>query len=177
MAKRFPLLIAAALTTQAAVAAPPAQAGWGKAGVSYQQYRQDVLDCANEDLSVDVSSTDDAKAFVKASRQLDALTQQQASSAGSGGSQAEAMAQNSNDQARVIDSLRVSQRIHNLKLTIGAAIDRCLVGRGYSRFLLTDDQHKQFDKLKDGSDAKRHYLYSLASNPAVLDHQRAPSQQ
>jgi hypothetical protein len=176
MPRRLFLLTAAAVTATAAVAAPTPQAGWGKAGVSYQEYRQDALDCANEGLSIDVSDSADAKAFVKASRELDALTEQAATSAASS-SQADAMVQNANDQGRVVDSLRVSQRLHNIKLMVGAAINQCLVGRGYSRFLLTDDQRKQFEKLKSGSDEKRHYLYSLASDPAVLSQQRAPTQQ
>lgn len=176
MPKRLSLLIAAAVATPAAVAAPAPQAGWGKAGVSYQEYRQDALDCASEGLSLDVSNSEDAKAFAKATRELDALTDQGVTSAASS-SQADALVQNANDQARVIDSLRVSKRIHNIKLMVGAAINQCLVGRGYSRFILTDDQRKQFDKLKNGSDEKRHYLYSLASDPAVLNQQRAPAQQ
>ena len=58
----------------AAVAAPAPQESWGKAGVSLDQYRQDALECGLQGHYTDISKTEDAKEFVRASRQLDTMT-------------------------------------------------------------------------------------------------------
>ena len=54
-------------------AAPAPQESWGKSGVTLAQYRQDAIDCASLGYYLDIASTDDAKAFVTASRRLDSL--------------------------------------------------------------------------------------------------------
>src|SRR5690349_8331239 len=56
-----------------AVAAPAPQESWGKPGVSFDQYRQDAVECGREGYYLDISQTADAKEFVRASRQLDTL--------------------------------------------------------------------------------------------------------
>src|SRR5579872_4703522 len=57
-----------------AAAAPAPQESWGKAGITLVQYRQDSLECGLKGYYTDISQTQDAKVFVKASRQLDAVT-------------------------------------------------------------------------------------------------------
>jgi hypothetical protein len=47
----------------------------------------------------------------------------------------------------------------------------CMTKNGYSRFNLTSDQRKAFSKL-DGVEARRHYLYDLASDENVLSAQK-----
>jgi hypothetical protein len=54
--------------------------------------------------------------------------------------------------------------------------EQCLMQRGYSKFRLTDEQRKRLSKLRAGSDERRAYLYGLASDPAVLQSQKAAAQ-
>jgi hypothetical protein len=48
------------------------------------------------------------------------------------------------------------------------ALKSCLVSRGYSEFALTAEQRAALDKLPQGSDARRDYLYKLGTDPEVL---------
>jgi hypothetical protein len=50
----------------------------------------------------------------------------------------------------------------------GDALKSCLVNRGYSEFALTAEQRAALDKLPQGSDARRDYLYKLGTDPEVL---------
>jgi hypothetical protein len=164
------------LVAASAAAAPAPPDSWGKAGVSLTQYRQDAIDCAVEGYALDISKTNDAQAFVRATRELDSVP---------GGLIAQTIGMNptanvvdvvswAGVQAHIIDSLRPEERFKNIKAMQLAQTDACLMQRGYSKFRLTDDQRRQLRHLKFGSDERRAYLYSLASNPAVLEAQREP---
>jgi hypothetical protein len=47
----------------------------------------------------------------------------------------------------------------------------CLVSRGYTEFELTPEQRKQLDKLPQGSEERRQFLYKLGTDPEVLSKQ------
>ena len=164
------------LFAASAAAAPAPEESWGKAGVSLAQYRQDAIDCAVEGYTLDISKTEDAQEFVRATRELESIP---------GGMIVQSIGitptANSVDvvswagiQQHIIDGIRPEERFKNIKAMQVAKTDSCLVKRGYSKFRLTDDQRKQLRRLKFGSDQRRAYLYSLASNPAVLQSQREP---
>jgi hypothetical protein len=51
------------------------------------------------------------------------------------------------------------------------ALKSCLVNRGYTEFELTAEQRAQLDKLPQGSEERRAYLYKLGTNPDVLTKQ------
>ena len=163
----------------AAISAPAPQESWGKAGISPAQYRQDALECGLQGHYLDISKTDDARAFVKASRQLDTITTGASAPTTTGASATGPNSTDSVDQAvryaqqqqHIVDSVHPEQRFRNIKQTLLAKDDQCLMQRGYSKFRLTDDQRRRLSKLKAGSDGRRAYLYSLASNPAVLQSQ------
>ena len=166
-----------------ASSAPAPQESWGKAGISMAQYRQDALDCGLQGYYLDISKTEDAKAFVNASRQLDAVTNGAsapnttgASATGPGptdlGDQTVLYA---NQRQHIVQSLRPEQRVHDIKQMLVSKTEQCLAARGYSRFRLTDEQHRDLRKLKFGSDERRAYLYGLASNPAMLQSQAPPN--
>src|SRR5206468_1498604 len=162
-----------------AISAPAAVDSWGKAGVSLAQYRQDSVDCALKGHYLDISKSDDAKAFVGASKQLDAVTTGASvpTTTGSNGTgpnttnAIDQMAQYANQQQHIVDSVHADQRFHSIKHMLLTETEQCLAGRGYSKFRLTDDQRRRLSKLKAGSDERRAYLHSLASDPAVLQHQ------
>ena len=65
---RITALSLAALAAASVTAAPAPLASWGKAGISLDQYRKDSLECGLKGYYSDISKTDDAKAFVSASR-------------------------------------------------------------------------------------------------------------
>lgn len=48
------------------------------------------------------------------------------------------------------------------------ALKSCLVNRGYTEFRLSPAQRKALDKLAEGSDERREYLYKLGTDPEVL---------
>jgi hypothetical protein len=62
-----------------------------------------------------------------------------------------------------------AQRVRN------EALKSCLSGRGYTEFQLTAEQRAELDKLPQGSDARREYLYKLGTNPDVLTKQAVSS--
>jgi len=180
----FSVPLCAGIIASSAASAPAPTESWGKAGITLAQYRQDALECGLRGYYTDISKTQDAKEFVRASRQLDTITAgaMGPSTTGSnntgpsGNNSIEQAAQYADIQQHIIEGVRPDERMRNIKKTLVANDQQCLVQRGYSKFVLTDDQRRALHKLKDGSDARRAYLYNLASNPAVLQNQKAPVQ-
>jgi hypothetical protein len=159
--------------------APAPEESWGKAGVSLAQYRQDALDCALKGHYLDISQSDDAKAFVKGSRELDAVTTGASAPAvaganGMGASTTDSvdqMVEYANQQQRIVESVRPEHRFHSIKRMLVDRTAQCLASLGYTKFRLTDEQRHRLRKLKFGSDERRAYLYNLGSNPMVLQTQ------
>ena len=179
MRRLFAIPLLVLVVPASANAAPAPAESWGKAGVSLAQYRQDALDCGLKGHYLDISKTDDAKAFVKASRQLDAVTTGASAPAITGGNgtgpsstdSVDQMVEYANRQHRIVESVRPEQRFHSIKRMLVDRTGQCLANRGYSKFRLTEEQRHQLRKLKFGSDERRTYLYNLASNPGVLQTQ------
>jgi hypothetical protein len=157
-----------------AVSAPAPKESWGKPGITLAQYRQDALECGLKGYYTDISKTDDAKAFVNASRQLDTLTNGGSTpvDASDPAAAMDQAVQYANQQQHVVDSVHADERIRNIKKTLVTNDQQCLAQRGYSKFVLTDEQRRILGKLKAGSDRRRAFLYSLASDPAILQSQR-----
>lgn len=184
MARACLLLMASIFVASPAFAASAPKDSWGKAGVSLAQYRQDALDCGKQGYYSDISKTADAKAFVTASRQLDnvstaasAPTVTEMNATGPDTSNGvDQMVETANQKQHIVESVHAEERFHSIKKTLEEVVAQCLTARGYSKFRLTDEQRKQMSHLGAGTDARRQYLYSLASNPAVLKSQAEPSQ-
>lgn len=165
-----------------ALAASAPQQSWGKAGITLTQYRQDALECGLKGYYTDVSQTQDAKELVRASRQLDNLQSTFGPGSGApgtasaGASEADQMGEYAATQEHIVDSARPELRYRNIKNDLQTTTAQCLVQRGYSKFTLTGEQRHRLSKLKAGSNERREYLYSLASNASVLQAQKAPAQ-
>ena len=178
----FGLSLLLAATPLVAAAAP--KESWGKPGVTLAQYRQDALFCGLKGYYTDISKTEDAKAFVSASKQLDAVTQGASApmtieSNGMGPdttNSAEIAAGFADQQQHIVDSVRPDERYKSIKKTLVTNDEQCLASRGYSKFALTGGQRKALSKLKAGSDARRAYLYSLATDPNVVQGQKVAAQ-
>ncbi len=169
-------------------AAPQPQTSWGKAGISFEAYRADALACGREGANLDVSKTEGARVLVNASRQLDTLTEtgapdsgnQQSDSFPSAGAAADSTLdvsfnpavaralELSHRMATVTQAARADEQVRQVGQVMRVAIEQCLVGRGYRKFRLTSDQMRHLDTLRRGTDARRAYLFSLASDPEVL---------
>lgn len=89
---------------------------------------------------------------------------------------ADQVAAYADQQQHIVESVRPDERYKSIKKTLISSTEQCLAGRGYSKFELTDDQRKILRKLKAGSDQRRAYLYSLASNPTILQSQKMVGQ-
>ena len=164
-----------------AIAAPAPQESWGKVGVSFDQYRQDAVECGRQGYYLDISQTADVKELVQASRRLDNLngtfSGNTTDSSGTGPASTDTvdqMARFAANQQHIIEGVRPEQRFRNIKRTLQSTTDSCLISRGYSKFALTSEQRHQLKKLKVGSDERHVYLFRLASNPAVLATQKVP---
>lgn len=153
-------------------AAPKApKASWGKADVSFDDYRRDAVACGREGYYLDIAQTDDAQAFVRGSRELDAATEAGPSTQ-SGADAVEAAVIRANQYERIRTSVQPERRLANLKAVLQSAVDHCLIGRGYVKFALNNDQRHRLGKLAAGSQQRQSYLFSIASDPAVLASQR-----
>jgi hypothetical protein len=163
-----------------AICAPAPEVSWGKAGISLDQYRQDSVECGLQGYNTDISNTDDAQEFVRASRQLDAATVGAMSpsttpAGGTGPATTDSVDQAvryAQTQQHIVDSVRPDERFRSIKKKLISNTEECLVKRGYSKFGLTEEQRQRLRKLKFGSEERRTYLYSLASNSTILEAQK-----
>jgi hypothetical protein len=138
------LAVAAGMLASTAQAQPaPGRQSWGKAGVSYLQYRTDAVECAWQ-----AGST--TKVSVPTVDQVFAMEGQ--------------------DVFEVMEASRRSQyrTFNNVADQLEPALEGCLKSRGYQPFKLTDDQNAQLKQLKRGSTSRHRYLYGLAVDPEVL---------
>lgn len=157
------------------------QTAWGKKDVSMLDYRTDAGQCAvlaasgnpQTDASKQAGGINGQNAGVpnlpKSSGSADAASGQQSTStstpaSGDGGMYRDSAS--SDFVNRAVTQQRTqemaAQRARN------DALKSCLVNRGYSEFALTAEQRAELNKLPQGSDARREYLYKLGTDPEVL---------
>ena len=169
------LAVTAALASTPAAAQPKPVDSWGRAGVAYETYRNDSLECGLVGYYADVSETEQAQDFVSATRQLEAIDNPNyAAPSATPADIAYLGAEQARRYEQIRRSIRPEQAMRALKDGMEAVVEDCLRERGYVQFRLTDDQREMLSHLDRGSDERREYLYSLASNAAVLDSQALP---
>ncbi|HVZ99821.1 MAG TPA: hypothetical protein VG841_05860 [Caulobacterales bacterium] len=121
---------------------------WGKAGVSFEAYREVVFECtargvlSQTDVKPDIDVMD-------AGASEDQILQR--------------LGQIENAQQR--EDMRQRHEI----------IDNCLVEFGFRRFGLTDEQLARLDTLPRGSLERQRYLHSLGSDGEILRRQHLAS--
>lgn len=130
---------------------------WGKAGVSFADYRADAIGCAKQAALLDVSETGAAKTLQVATRRFENVTNGAAE-----------------DYGDVLRQARPEHQFEEVGTLQYGVLDRCLADHGYQRFRLTGAQRHRIAALPAGSDARRQYLYSLASDSALLARQADP---
>ena len=163
MISRLALLGIASL----AIAASPALAvgkkknvSWGKPGVSFVQYRADALDCANLAYGVQVQPDPERRIPVGYNglflpfAYVDAVSPDRAIVR----------------TTTLVEAYRYAMRLDTIE-QLQAAVDSCLVDRGYRRFRLTDRQMSVLRSLPKETPQRQHYLHSLGSSQDVLKSQ------
>ena len=167
--------MAIALGAVPAAAEPLPVDTWGRAGVAYETYRNDSLECGLVGYYADVSQTEQARAFVGASRQLETVDNPNYVPPNATAADAANMgAEQARRYEQIRRSIRPEQAMRALKLGMEAVVEDCLRARGYVQFRLTDEQSEALSKLDKGSEERREFLYRLASNPSVLEAQHLP---
>jgi hypothetical protein len=145
-------LLLPASTASARRLGPGNDMSWGKAGVSLEDYWVDSATCGHQAAAIDLRGTAPAEALVLASRQMD----------------------NWSDFESIQQALRLAApavQWDRAATIMRHELETCLAQRGYVKFKLTKDQARRLRKLEIGSLERRKYLYSLASDPAVLQAQ------
>lgn len=179
---RLPILLActaaiAGFATGPAAArlvSPGLNVSWGKAGVTLAQYRADAIQCSQNAAGTDLSNTDPAKALVLGSRMI---ANDPTVGAGAtvdptaGPSAAPDALQGAGSSPSVMQMIGPDRQIAKAGDILERAEERCLRGKGYRKFKLNTEQRHRLSKLPLGSDARRAYLHSLASDPDVLTRQ------
>jgi hypothetical protein len=125
---------------------------WGKAGVSLEDYWVDSATCGHQAAAIDLRGTAPAEALVLASRKMD----------------------NWSDFESIVSAMRVAApevQWNRAATIMRHELETCLTQHGYVKFKLTKAQTRRLRKLAVGSLERRKYLYSLASDPAVLEAQ------
>src|SRR5258707_4813070 len=125
-----------------ACAAAAEPVSWGKANISFEQYRADAQTCARQGLGT--------------------ALQQQSPNWDSAG------VVNASDDYLQQFQMRALQHRHEQRVAGQARLDRGLTCLGYRDFRLTSKQQAHLATLAAGSQERREYLYSLAEDPAVL---------
>ncbi len=166
--------IVASLATTA-LAAPPTykelhSTSWGKPGVSLADYRADAIACATGAVNLDITQTEVGQRFVVQQKAIEKLSQElwmwaPAQSSGYRGAYTPTAAIL---RAHIPGEPVTFDDISGVQY---GALDRCLIGKGYQQFKLTAGQIETLRHLKHGSDERRYYLHSLASDPQVMKQQ------
>ena len=151
------LVLTCALALPAtALSAKPPGLSWGKAGVSFEQYRSDSVECAREGYYLDVSGTEAAQVFRRASRMIDTNE--------AGGVNLDTAI----TTGHIVAGTQPEERMGEVRKLLQGTVDGCLIDRGYTPFELTKPQRAQLSRLKKGSPQRHAYLYKLSIDPEVL---------
>ena len=144
---------------------------WAKADVGYDQFSAEALECGMQGLAVNIDNTEEVKTLARASEQLEALdTSAQAALSQDNG--LDTAARVAAQQQTVIAATRPDQQYAGIKEKMFKVVRACMLQRGYTKIVLTEDQRNAYSELKGGADARRAYIHKLASDPHVLATQR-----
>jgi len=155
-------IVAIGLATPS-LAAPRPRESWGRAGVSFEDYRKDAEECGRVAYYADLSQNEHAQAFVTATKRMEATD----------GLPLDFIALAAR-YGQIQNAARPEWRLHELKLAMQSVVEICLERRGYVKFQLTEAQREDLEHLRKGSPERHAYLHRLASDPDVLAGQAVP---
>lgn len=140
--------------------APKPQESWGRAGVDFDTYRQDAVECGRTAYYADVSLTEQAQAFVRGTKRLESID----------GLPLDFL-ELARSYGQIEASVRPERQIRELREAMQSVVDICLTRRGYVKFRLTEEQRDELGRLRKGSPERHRYLHLLASDPEVIANQ------
>jgi hypothetical protein len=146
--------------SSAAIAGPAPQISWGRAGVTFAQYRTDAIACGRLGANTDISRESATQDFVAAERWRDRNLNMPL-----------AGADVAREQAQMIQRLGPERKLKELQQVHLGAVETCLSQLGYQRFALTREQAKALRALPSGSAARHTYLHRLGSDAVILSKQ------
>lgn len=145
---------------------------WAKAGVSYEQYRDDGLECGMKGLASNIDNSAEVKTLARASRQLESLDMQSGSSSAQSPNGLDMATSRAMQEQVVLTAARPEKQYARIKEIMFHVVRSCMIDHGYAKIVLTEDQRKAYGEVKGGADARRAYIHKLASDPHVLEKQR-----
>lgn len=155
------------------VAAERPRSSWGRAGVGFDQYRADAVECGRAGLATDIADLDAVKRLAAASKRIDSLLENQRSTIAPDGTLDPAALNIAQQVASTVEGTNPRARIREVRTVLLSTIEQCLTAKGYVRFDLTEDQRRHLGRLRIGSPERHAYLHALASDADVLARQRA----
>jgi hypothetical protein len=158
----------AALALSACTTTTSLPTAWGKAGVTKQDYGNDVGMCTG--LAAQATSGSGVNTAGGVSGKNSGGESGSATAGAGAGTVAGGTYQGmaSSDYAQRAATQQRSQEMA-AKRAQADAYKSCLTGRGYKEFTLTPEQRAHLATLKAGSNEYHEYLYSLGSDPAVVN--------
>ncbi len=120
---------------------------WSKLGVSFDQYRNDAIECAQVGYFRDVSGDEPAKRFLRGWKTAENSLN------GAAGT-------NWEESVRIIQPDRRRRQVHAIQVN---DVERCLTDRGYAPFTLSADEERQLRRYKAGSPERHRYMHGLAA--------------
>jgi hypothetical protein len=124
-----------------------------------------------------VAETRQAQDFVRATRQMESVDNTNYVAPGASAAQTmDGVVLQARQYEQIRRSIRPERRMRELKQGLETVVEDCLKERGYVEFRLTDEQREMLSHLDRGSDERREFLHSLASNPEVLEAQALTTQ-
>jgi hypothetical protein len=168
-------ILLAGLGTAPVTASPPTS--WGKAGVSFEDYRADATNCLREAAATDLSGTEPARALILASRRIEMGQSNDYTPMINGAGGLAPMAgrpsfdPSSETALRVGEArtvARIERQLQQARDIMAARLESCLANRGYRRFHLNAAQRRQLDRLPARAPERQAYLHRLASDPQIL---------
>lgn len=159
----------------------PVDVTWGKAGVSFADYRRDTLECANKAYGLDVSMRPETVQALSAANSAALYSFLQTVELGFSrggleyrdGTQGYQAALNQIEPGRVVfRNTTYTSLFRNAARTdvvdqLQAVVDYCLASRGYTRFHLNAAERQQLHHLRYGTEARARFLHGISANPAA----------
>jgi hypothetical protein len=149
------MLLALGAATSAAAKELPANHSWGKAEVTFLQYRTDAVECAYLASQAPVKTKGTNLVVPPAPPPAEANV---------GGPSA------ADSVSDLVDAYNVNSLIAKAKVmsALQTGMEACLAARGYRPFVLTGAQAQELKTIQPGSKARQLFLYRLAVDPEVL---------
>lgn len=131
---------------------------WGKAGVSYLQYRTDAAECALAGIAAPAILKDVTTTRSGEHRYIPPPSGDHW------------MYSATSDLETDLSNYQADEAIQDHARLMAArdGIEACLRGRGYRMIMLTDVQTHALDGFRRGSQARQLFLYGLSVDPQVL---------